>query len=310
MEYCLAAYLTGSKIEISIDEDRFNNIKSAREKLISALAIEEKYDLLFSNYMDLEKECLSYAMESMVQNFLDYDGYAKARQDVNRRVVNLLTSTRLYVDHIPQNIDPFISNETIKKDEVKRLFSIEYDKNFSYRFMEALRNYVQHCGLAIHSISTPSRWTSHEGNGELEFGFNVFSTKESLSSSGTFKKKVLSDMPEKVEILRSARSYIGSLSRIHAAIRSMISEPVKDAREKFEAAIQDYQDSNSHSATGLQAHRYDYSDGIKEYLESYPIFLEWDESRLYLENKNKLITNLEQRFVSNGAHNKAVHENS
>lgn len=176
MKYYLISWCLGKVPKIEIDSERFLALQDARNILIGALAIEEKYDLLFSNYLELEKDCLNYATECMVKGSLGYDEITKARQSINRRLVNLLTSTRLYTDHIQQNIKLCIAQDSNFK--VKKLMAKQYDENFSYRFMEALRNYVQHCGLAIHYFSTPIRWTSQDNSGELEFRINFFRKKK------------------------------------------------------------------------------------------------------------------------------------
>ena len=298
----------GKVPEIEIDADRYLALHNARSVLIGALAIEEKYDLLFSNYLELEKECLNYATECMVKGSLGYEGFATARQSINRRIVNLLTSTRLYIDHIQQNIKLCIEKES--DFDVKNLISEQYDKNFSYRFMEALRNHVQHCGLAIHRVSTSTRWTSKDDNGELEFGLNVFSERHILEESKKFKAAILKEMPEKVEIIRASRSYVGAISIVHSELRDTIKSNVTEARNTLQLAIDEYQAVNEGSAIGLKAIKYKEAKFPKDIIDDFPILLEWDDSRIELESKNCQIQNLEKRFVSSGAYNKALHRTS
>ena len=298
----------GKVPEIEIDSDRYDALQSARSVLIGALAIEEKYDLLFSNYLDLEKECLNYATECMVKGSLGYEGFAKARRSINRRIVNLLTSTRLYIDHIQQNIKLCVQKESAI--DVKSLMSKQYDENFSYRFMEALRNYVQHCGLAIHQVSTPTRWTSQDDDGELEFGLNVFSERDIMEDSKQFKVAILEEMPEKVEIIRASRSYVGSISIVHSEIRDIIKSNVIEARKKLQLAIDEYKAVNDGCAIGLKAIKFKKTEFPKDIIDDFPILLDWDDSRIELESKNCEIKNLEKRFVSSGAYNKALHRTS
>lgn len=115
------------------------------------MAIEENYELLLSNYLDLEKECLNVAVDYMVRTSTDYTDLFNIRLAFNRRIVNLLTSTRLYKDQIQKYIGACTPNDKNILKRVKKLFSDEEDC-FEYRFMEALRNHVQHSGLAVRSI--------------------------------------------------------------------------------------------------------------------------------------------------------------
>lgn len=148
INYKLRKMILASNIEIEISESDFLQLKTSRDCLLGALAIEEKYELLVANFIDLEKECLNITCESMLRNNDEYSDFFDIRIRLNRRVVNLLTASRLYMDHLSQHVKTCLLNETAN---VKSLFSSEYDGCFEYRFMEALRNYVQHRGLAVHS---------------------------------------------------------------------------------------------------------------------------------------------------------------
>jgi|TARA_R100001224_G_scaffold33244_2_gene18684 hypothetical protein len=300
------AWLLGDVPEIEIDAQKFNSLLKARKVLEGALAIEEKYDLLFSNYLDLEREGLHYATECMVKGSLGHVGFADAIQSINRRVVNLLTSARLYIDHVQQNIKLCVNNENIKS-----LFSEQYDSVFEYRFMEALRNYVQHCGLSVHKVTTPMKWTSQDESAQLEFGFIAFSSRDIFQDSGKFKASILEEMPEKVEIFSSTRSYVAAISSIHESIRQIISVNVDAARSELESAINDYKAINSGDAVGLMAIKYEPdTPSPKRVIEKFPVLLSWDDTRISLSIKNKQLKNLNKRYVSSGAYNKALQRTS
>lgn len=300
MKYCLMACRIGEVPEIEIDSTRFKALKKARETLIGALSIEEKYDLLFSNYIDLERECLNYATESMVKGLLSYEGFSDARQNINRKIVNFLTSARLYVDHIQKNIKSCLDDSS--GFNVKAVMSKQYDKNFSYRFMEALRNYVQHSGLAIHYISTPTRWVEEREERCLEFRIKVFSDREVLKESKNFKAIVLREMPEKVDIVKLARSYMASINIVHISIREAVMKNVEDARKLHELAIDEYKNLNNGKSIGLRAIKYEKVQFPKDVIEDFPVLLEWDDFRIRLQAKNGSVENLGKRFVSGASY--------
>ena len=52
--------------DIQIDADRYDNLLKSRKILGGALALEEKFDLLVSNYLDLESECLNCALQRVM----------------------------------------------------------------------------------------------------------------------------------------------------------------------------------------------------------------------------------------------------
>lgn len=304
MKYTIRVWALGAYPELSIDEEKFNNLKQARHCLSAALAIEEKYELLLSNYLDLEKECLSATSDYMVRSSTDYSGFFDIRLAFNRRVVNLLTSTKLYIDQIQQHVKGCCPDRLDIGNDVKSLFSAEYDKSFEYRFMEALRNYVQHRGLAVHSTSLGGKWTSHEEDGELEFKTRLFTLKTEVDGDKAFKKQVLKEMQEKVDIINAVRVYVGSISKIHCEIRTLVTTASEASRYLILESINEYEALNGSKSIGLNAIRSISKEPVDEVIEKIPLLLEWDDIRLDLIKKNKSLANLNKWYVSNSAYNK------
>ena len=148
--------------ELEIDQTRFEEIKASRPILLHALAIEEKYEIIISNFLELEREAINASVSEMVRNHIEYKDFFGVRLALNIRLVNLLTAVRLYTDQLASHICACIPSDNNLKAEVKSFFSTEYDASFEYRFMEALRNHVQHSGIPAHRISTGAKWTELE----------------------------------------------------------------------------------------------------------------------------------------------------
>ena len=303
MKYTIRVWAIGSYPELIIDEVRFNTLKQARLCLSAALAIEEKYELLISNYLDLEKECLNVTSDSMVRRSKDYSDFFEIRLAFNRRVVNLLTSTKLYIDQIQQHVNSCFPDRSDIGSNVKSFFSDEYDKFFEYRFMEALRNYVQHRGLAVHSTSLDSKWTSQEEDAKLEFKTRLFTHKTEVDGDKAFKREVLKEMPEKVDLLYAARVYVGLISKIHCEIRNLVAPASEYSRHKISEAINEYESSNGEKLVGLNVISSVPKESVDETIEKFPLLLEWDDIRLSLIKKNRILANLSKCYVSNSANN-------
>ncbi|UTW49610.1 hypothetical protein [Bacterioplanoides sp. SCSIO 12839] len=298
MYYKLRVHAAGAYPELDIDETTYREICEAKEVLYAAMAVEEKYELLLSNYLELEKESLSVAADDMLYGFKDYSGFFDVRLTFNQRVVNLLTSTRLYVDQIKQHVKACLPDDLEAERTVKQYFSNEYDQQFEYRFMEALRNYVQHRGLAVHSTSHSSRRTSSGSDGLMEFGIKLFSHRSEFENDSTFKRPVLREMPDKVDLIGAARKYVESISDCHIQIRDLISDSVAGARAIISGAISKYSAVNNGDCIGLAAQKYQESKPIERLVETVPILLDWDDVRLKLVSKNKRLTNLSKRCVT------------
>lgn len=293
MKYLVTILTTGNNSELVIDKSKFEELKQAKEYLSEILSFEEKYELLLSNYIELEKECLLISAQNMVYEDNEYMNFFDIKLLFNQRIVNLLTTSRLYIDQLSQHIKACNLNI-----DIKSFFSYEYDNNFEYRFMEALRNYVQHRGLAVHFTSIGSNWTSLDDDGEMQFKTRVYTKKDEVEKDSAFKKSVAKEMPDKVDIIYASRSYIESISKVHCNIRKILSDVAIYSRQIIEEITHKYEKINNGKSNGLSV-IYSVNNGqYDEILDKFHLTLEWDNIRIKLEKKNQSLVNLKKRFVS------------
>lgn len=293
MKYLVTILTTGNNPELVINESKFEQLKQAKECLSEILSFEEKYELLLSNYMELEKECLLISAQKMVYEDNEYMNFFDIKLLFNQRIVNLLTTSRLYIDQLSQHIKACNLNI-----DIKSFFSYEYDNNFEYRFMEALRNYVQHRGLAVHFTSIGTNWTSLDDDGEMQFKTRVYTKKDEVEKDSAFKKSVAKEMPDKVDIIYASRSYIESISKVHCNIRKILSDVAISSRQIVEEIIHEYEKTSNGKSIGLGIVCLENNGKYDEILDKFYITLEWDNIRIKLERKNQSLVNLRKRFVS------------
>ncbi len=298
MKYFLKQMVLGTTVALSLEKKQFEQLKLSRNILLSAKAIEEKYDLLIANFLEFEKEILTQVAQQMILSEHSYENFYDLRIVLNRRVVNLLTSTKLYSDQIEKHVRICLCNENTSEKVVKPYFSEEYDLHLEYRFMEALRNYVQHYGLAVHSLSLPSNWVENGENKEQINTIKLSSSKEELSKDKSFKKKTLSEIDDKTDLVKSTRVYVGSFSKVHQKIRDLIETNVIAARYDIENTIERYKNVNSERAVGLYAYSILGDNPREEPIEKFPILLDWDNVRVRLTNKNRAFPNISQWYVT------------
>lgn len=267
--------------------------------LSNALAIEEKYEIIISNFLELEREATNASISEMVRNHIEYKDFFDVSLALNIRLINLLTSVRLYTDQLSSHICACIPQKDNTKTEIKDLFSTEYDASFEYRFMEALRNHVQHSGIPVHRISTGAKWTELD-SGLLEYSLFFGAQKKELLMDDGFKKQVLNEMPDEVNLRAATRIYIEAISRIHKQAREKIEEIVDTSRLYLDRAIQDYMVIHQKESTGLYAYEYQGTEKTDEVL----VLTKWDDVRRELVKRNNVLVNLKKRYVSSQAYNK------
>jgi hypothetical protein len=276
---------------MEITEEYYLELKSARLILDAAFSFEENYDLLVGNYLELERSALALSAATVVRQNYEYHDMFEITAEMNRRAVNFLSSARLFVDQLLQRVGACGG----EKEEVKRRRSAEYDAAFEYRFMEALRNHVQHSGSAVHGLSLGGDWQPPHERVKQVFALGVFTKKRFLALDASFKKSVLLECPEQVDFLSAARCYLGALSNVHDFARKSIDKSTIDARSAFASAIAAYKEFSGGSALGLHA----FSPATQEEANGIAIFLDWDDVRLKLAKRNKNLRNLSKSVVAN-----------
>lgn len=293
MSYIIGIYAIGKFPEVSISKKQFLDLNYSNSVLSHGLSIEEKYEILLSNYLEFEEELLKRSAEFMLRIPFDHEDFFEVQLEINRNLVNLLTSARLYVDQISQHVQE-ITTETSKIGKARGFFDKEYDNNLEYRFMDALRNYVQHRELPVHLTRFNCLAKNAEEQRKLEFSVEVFSEKLKLFQDKRFKQSILKQLPEKINLKSYSRSYIASLSKIHVAVRLLIKSELEGARQKLEDAIISYKSVFKEDFIGLYAlHREN-----EKIIEKVPLVLKGDDTRLLLVKRNGELKNLTNRYIS------------
>lgn len=259
-----------------------------------ALAIEEKYEIIISNYIEFEKQVANEIISNMTILPFDLEHFLKSALSLNIRLVNLLTSFRLYGDQLSKHITSCFSGKQKLNEKIKKWFSYEYDNNFEYRFMEALRNHVQHSGLPVHNYSVKYSWNNDRS--QLHNSLYFSAKKSELISNNKFKKSIINEMPEDVDLLNASRSYIESISRIHSQARELIDYKVKESRRIIGNAITEckkiYKKEDDPIIFALLCK----GDDL---VEKIPVSLYRDDIRVKFITRNKFLGNISKcRLIS------------
>lgn len=294
MKHLLRIISLNEAPQIEINAKEYNELEIARKILSNAQDIEVKYDIMITNYIEFEKQVLNNTATIMVRSNVDYLSSFEIRQSLNICLVNLLTSARLYIDQINQNVNACMPNITEPKNKVDEFFAKEYDENKEYRFMEALRNYVQHRGLPVHLTQYCLRWTTTGKRGQLEYILELSSDLSHLKTDPKFKKSVLKELDEKIDLKSATRRYVESISSVHESVRILIANSVSAARKLIEETHVRYSSVYNKNLASLGACK----QTDEGYLDFVPLLLDWDNIRLELQKRNKKLTNLSKRYVT------------
>jgi hypothetical protein len=182
------------KIETELNKEEFDAIKHSKQICLLALQLEETFKLLLDNFLEWEVELLQAAQRYVVWRGISHDHSMNDRLAFDRRLVNVLTACRVYLDHTDGIISKCFNNPSDELRGIKAFKSALYYDHFGYRLLEGLRNYVQHRGLVVGIISYAEDHTDSR-TGPVSTLFSVAPLiKRSEFVEGEFKKALLLEL--------------------------------------------------------------------------------------------------------------------
>jgi hypothetical protein len=106
---------------------------------------------------------------------------------------NFLSSARLYLDQVPQDLNSIYGKNSEQTATFNQCRSKQYDSSFAYRIMEALRNYAQHRGFSVHAMTHSFHRKDINPGSLLRTKLHLFVNVQRLEDWG-LKKRVLDEL--------------------------------------------------------------------------------------------------------------------
>ncbi len=263
--YKISIYAIGKHDHIDITKEQFDEIKKTQHMIAFGLAAEEKLDLLAENYADLERELIDMAIQHSIFSGTLEQLLSESRHKVNRRLINLLTSARLYHDQIAHALSSIYGKQSSELAQFRSYVNDVYDSSLSYRALEALRNHVQHASLPITAISFPMSVVERDASNskpgvptKISYKVVPFIGMESLEENKDFKRIVLKELKSvanknnDIEVVPMVREYVSGIGYIHNKLREICRTDVEAA----ESTLEKYRNMAPEVSEGLAAIEY------------------------------------------------------
>lgn len=302
MAYYLLKATFGQKLEIKISGEEYARIMAACDGIWILIGIEENWDSLVQNYIEFEMEFLKAAMNSMVLTQNSFHEGHQLRLGFARRLSNLLSSCRSYLDQTPHQLKE-IGGHSLE-GSFKELTNKAYDGHFGYRVMEALRNYAQHRSLPLHGALFESSWVElsvgqNDDQALMRFTVSANIDKSRLESDPRFKKSIRQELehkPTRIDVATVTREYIEALGALHLGLRELTNPLLKEWKEIVLGTIARYGSQTGGDVGGLCITEYDETDSVKPKIEVF------SDPIVHLEKligRNGSLVNLRKRYVTN-----------
>jgi hypothetical protein len=248
MSYAIIGlYEDNERFREDLGSDRFESIVGAKKTYMLAVGLEENINLLIDNYDEFKAEMLKLADQARQGlHQMEMVARMRARLLLNRRIVNELTACRLYLDQSSHAISELFGPESVAASTATKRRCTVYDGSLSYRFMEGLRNYVQHRGLLVHCLAF-----KHSRIGDdLRFTLEPRLKLSYLEEDPKFKASVLNEIKtvsskeadgEEVDLGRAMREYIAAIWSLHLENRDAIAQGCADRLSLYRSVVEQYQ---------------------------------------------------------------------
>ena len=279
-------------------EAEFYRVRSAKRNLMRILWIEDKFDLLIENYVEYERELLDLALYQMIYGEFSWSLFRADAIRINRRLQNLLSACRMYLDQIKHDVGELETPEVPLLECLTKKWSDQFDSKIGYRIMEGLRNHAQHRNLPVHHMSYPREWINSDSRCRLAFRIVPSLSVAELKEDPKVKSGIIAELEgvgEYVPVTPLVREYVEGLGIVHEEFRALSKSNV----ERWESVIRAI---CNRAVTEFDALKSGVAivvcneDGGE--LESENVFEDPIQYRSNLVRKNQNLSNLSARFVS------------
>jgi len=213
--------------QIEISKQNYDFSYKVLNDFIDLINDEKLFRVVELNYEELQSKISYYtskAKENQNTGLTDSDTIFI---DVNRLLLNLLSTIRTFLDHKETTLKRKFGKESDEFLYFEKETNIAFDENFEYRFIYKLRNYAQHCGLPAGPPETKSYMNAKS---EVQNDFNIYFDRNKLLSDFDWSiqvKKDLAKQPEKFNVLPIIDKVHELLNSINIKINDRVLENYK-----------------------------------------------------------------------------------
>jgi hypothetical protein len=192
----------------------------AKTRLMFFSRDQQLLEVVRMNYDDLQNSLKKYQEEYVQNPSMGFLRMESMYLDLNRRILNYLSAARALVDQSKHNVSTRCGKDSQRYKKFAEACSTAYDDCFSYRFLDKLRNYVQHCGMPLGKLSLRS-WETDSTSKKIVHELQVmFNRDELLAARFDWTprlKKELQTLPTEFEVMYHVGRTMDCIETINAA---------------------------------------------------------------------------------------------
>jgi len=223
MKYELGVVSKGNITAIQeLSNMEYEEYKKAAKRLSDFSSDQQLYAIGNLNYDSYQNQLKQY-FEDYTKNprAINWIVMERMALNINRHLLNYLSTIRTFLDHTETNLKKRYGVNSKRYKRFRDACSRAYDNNFSYRFIYRLRNYAQHCGmplgtLTFHSEEKPPY--SEQVYHYLEVKFDRDELVREYDLWGSRLVKEIQQLPPKFEITPHITEMMKCLEKINLVL--------------------------------------------------------------------------------------------
>lgn len=293
MRYELNRQYASKTDSLPIEENDFKRICSSQVMLASLYRMTESYSVVLESYKKIETEKFSLELDTILHDYTSYHNLSAARIKLNAPICGFLSTARFFVESSKTVLKDCVSDEAA--NNLSMLIKEIFDTCMEYRFICALRNYVQHCELPIHTYNVNQKWDSDNPNDTQVATTVTLQIHKKFLRKSTFKGKVLEEIPETIDLIYAIRTYLSKIYEIYRFCCNAADANAKENRKFIENIMNTYVKQTKLPNTCLVANAI---NDKEEIVESKDVFLDWDDTRLKIMGALSNLSKLDRLYIT------------
>ena len=226
-KFVLVLRFIGAPAPLAIEPEEFDDCVRSLDGLGLALTIEEKFDVVLENYIELEKFLIEVCLDDMIRISWTNLSMRNDARGSNRQLINLMSTGRLYVDALQQDVASRANAGTRDlPTKVKRTIDEVGRSSFAYRAITAIRNHAQHRGLPLSESKPRGTWVPKYSHEELVFRVAPLLDLKAFQADNKFPEDIAKELSrrfgDEINCLALIRQYIQDLSEIQDKVRQLL----------------------------------------------------------------------------------------
>ncbi len=135
-----------------LNDVEYAKYREEAQHLFRFQSIIQLFSIVQLNLSDYQTLLEEYFNEYIKRTPMSYPQIDDMILNVNRHILNYLSAARTFIDHSHRDLSEVYGKNSDRYLNFKNECSSAYDNYFSYRFLEELRNYAQHCGMPVSAL--------------------------------------------------------------------------------------------------------------------------------------------------------------